>query len=525
VKNIFLKTLKLLGVVMLTIVFIFMAGILWPLDVPQPKVKPERLIIQNAMIVDVESGVLRQGEDIFIQGGQIISVGDGSAAEMHDLAAAFANAQIVDAAGQFAIPGMFDMHTHAFKMAPYLTHPLYVAAGVTAVRDMGGCLGADDAWFACSDDKRVWNERVNAGQLVAPRFDQVTGLAINGGNAIPDGFDISLGGGTAEGARARASFDKARGIDFLKTYSELPREGYFALAEEAPNQGMYLAGHLPFAVTAIEGIEAGQRSFEHAFFFIWGCYPGMLKLRQTGDIYSAFTNEARSRMIAEHDATVCEDLRARMVRSGATYVPTHTTRKLDAYALDSAFRSDPRLKYIPAPLRMMWLEDADNMARRAGEGGEKSYKAIYEFGLKQTGLAHKAGVVVLAGTDAPDSFVFPGLGMQDELDHFIRAGLSPLEALQTATLAPAQFLGLEGVAGIIAAGARADIVLLRANPIEDINAVEQIETVILAGTVYDRKELDGMLQTVEGNANSWTMWPKFAWQIVRSPLMLKQFAD
>jgi hypothetical protein len=391
---------------------------------------------------------------------------------------------------------------------------------------MGGCLNDDDSWAACADDKRKWNHAVNAGTLVGPRYDQVTSLAMNGGRAIPSGFDVDLGGATPQGARDRVLLDSTRSIDFLKTYTFLPRDSYMALAEAAAEADMYLAGHLPFAVSGIEAVAAGQRSFEHALLFVFECYPGFDALRNNPDFFANYTNELRMQMIAEHDPVRCSALFQAMKEAGTAFVPTHTTRKLDARALDPDYRNDMRLKYIPSPLRTMWLQDADGMARRAGEGGgAESYKAIFEFGLKQTGLAHRAGVTVMVGTDAPDSFAFPGLGLADELQHMKLAGLSNLDVLRAATLEPAKFLGLEGKAGVIKAGARADIVLLNQNPLDDLSATSDIDAVILAGVHYDRTALDDMLEGVEAAANSWSMWPKFAWQILRSPIMRKQFAD
>jgi imidazolonepropionase-like amidohydrolase len=288
---------------------------------------------------------------------------------------------------------------------------------------------------------------------------------------------------------------------------------------------MYLAGHLPLAVSALEAIEAGQRSFEHAFLFIWDCYPEMAQLRVLDNPRAVYTHEVRQRMLAQHDAQMCRALHRAMITAGAASVPTHTTRKLDAFASDEKFRSDPRLRYIPAPLQMLWLQDANGMAKRAGEGGQASYQAFYELGIRQTGIAQRAGVSVLVGTDTPDSFVFPGFSVHDELDHFVAAGISPLDALRAATLQPARFLGLSGRAGVIKAGARADLVLLNENPLQDIAAVRAINTVVLAGIPYRRAELDSMLELVEEQAGSWTMWPKFAWQALTSPIMRRQFAD
>jgi predicted amidohydrolase YtcJ len=176
-------------------------------------------------------------------------------------------------------------------------------------------------------------------------------------------------------------------------------------------------------------------------------------------------------------------------------------------------------------LKFFWLNDADGMARRAGEQGQSSYLEFYRFGLEMTGAAHAAGVQILAGTDTPDSFAFPGTGLHDELDHLVQAGLSPLDALRAATLEPASFLGLEGKAGIIEPGARADLVLLSGNPLDDISAVRTTRTVVLAGTVYDRDDLDALLGGVEKTAGSWSIWPKFIWQMLNSPIMRRQWAD
>jgi hypothetical protein len=297
-------------------------------------------------------------------------------------------------------------------------------------------------------------------QLPRLLLTDVSIVDIESGREIPNGVDSALGAGTAAGACQRVALDK-------------------------------------------------QRSIEHAFLFIWDCYPGMADLRQLDDPRKVFTNDLREAMVAAETA----------------FVPTHTTRKLDAFALDETFRNDPRLRYIPGPLRQMWLSDADGMARRAGEGGQQGYMDFYRFGIEQTGIAHRAGVTVMAGSDMPDSVAFTGTAIHDELDHLVEAGLSPIDALRSATLEPARFLQLEGRAGIIRAGARADIVLLRANPLDDIRTVREIESVVLAGVIYNRDDLDRMLEGVESAAGSWSMWPRFAWQILTSPIMKRQFGD
>ncbi len=515
-KRIALAAAKLVGVLVgVSLVWLF-AGVLWPVEMPEPGNPGRSILLTNVSIVDLNEGKVVSDQSILVRDGEIEAIGTELRVEP---------TSVVDAGGRFALPGLFDMHVHSIKMSPWLTHPLFVAAGVTAVRDMGGCIGIEDAWVACAKEKRAWNESVIRGLMVGPRYDHVTSLAINGGPEIPDAVDRDLGVPTAQSAELRAAHDRARGIDFLKPYTMLPRDAYIALADAADRNGLYLAGHQPLAVSGTEAIEAGQRSIEHAFLFIWECFPGMVDLRTSGDPRSVYTDVLRRQMIDEHDPQLCSDLHTKMRNAGTAYVPTHTTRKLDAYAIDEAYRSDSRLKFVPSPLRTLWLQDANSMAERAGAGGQESYRDFYEFGIAQTGIAHAAGVTILAGTDAPDSFAFPGSGLHDELEHLVRAGLSPLDALRAATTKPAEFLGLKGQAGTIAVGARADIVLLSENPLVAISAVRSVDTVILAGVVYERPALDEMLATVEANAGHWSMWPKFLWQISRSPIMLKQFAD
>ncbi len=510
------KILQILCVTVALLALVSVTGVFWPLDIPTPNNRLDRILITDVAIVDVAAGTVHGDQQILIAHDSILAVGENLDGE---------GAQTLSMEGRFAIPGLFDMHVHSIKMAPALTHPLFVAAGVTAVRDMGGCIGIEDAWVACADEKRSWNKAVANARMVGPRFDQVTSLAIDGGAEIPARVDRALGAATPSGARMRVRYDAARGIDFLKPYTMLPRDSYFVLAKAAAEHDLYLAGHLPLAVSGREAIAAGQRSIEHAFLFIWDCYPGMDDLRASHNARSVYTTELRLQMIAEHDAQRCSEIYQQMVSAGTAYVPTHTTRKLDAYARDQEYRADPRLRYIAGPLRALWLEDANAMAARAGPDDRDSYRKFYEFGIRETGVAHSAGVTILAGTDAPDSFAFPGSGLHDELEHLVQAGLSPLDALRSATLEPARFLELEGMAGVVDAGARADIVFLTSDPLSNISAVREIDAVVLAGVFYDRSDLDRLLRGVEETSASWTMWPKFVWQILNSPIMRKQFGD
>lgn len=171
---------------------------------------------------------------------------------------------------------------------------------------------------------------------------------------------------------------------------------------------------------------------------------------------------------------------------------------MDAFADDDAYRADARLRYIPMRQQMGWYTDANGMvASDPSPAGRKSFMDFYRKGLELTFAAYRAGVPVMLGTDAGDSFVIPGASVHDELGELVKAGLSPAEALRAATLSGATFLGRTAEFGSVQAGRAADLVLLDANPLADIGNTRRIRTVIRGGRVFERAALDSMLASVE----------------------------
>jgi N-acyl-D-aspartate/D-glutamate deacylase len=143
-KKVFIGFVKLIGLFLLLFVSWFIGSVWWPLDTPEAPARYATLLIKNTNIIDVRSGEIVPAQDIFVRDGMIVNVGVNLGIDA---------GQVVDGSGKFAMPGLFDMHMHSFKMSPSLTHPMFVAAGVTAVRDLGGCPGIYDAWVACAEEK------------------------------------------------------------------------------------------------------------------------------------------------------------------------------------------------------------------------------------------------------------------------------------------------------------------------------------------------------------------------------------
>jgi hypothetical protein len=322
---------------------------------------------------------------------------------------------------------------------------------------------------------------------------------VNGVQGITDSMPAFFKARTAEEGKALARYFKQRGVDFIKIYNGISREGFLGLAEEARALGLPFAGPEPSGLSAIELSNAGQRSIEHSRVFLFNCFSGADSL-QRGLLRISGT-ALRRRAIDEYDAARCAETFRTFARNRTYIVPTHLTRKMDAFAHDSAYRNDPRMRYLPPPQRFRWNADANGMVRSdSTPAGRTSYMDFYRKGLELTNTAYRAGVPMMLGTDAGDSFVFPGAGVHDELEELIAAGLTPAEALRAATWSGAEYLGRTADLGSIREDAFADLVLLDANPLDDIRAVRRIHAVMMNGRYLDRPALDALLASVESAA-------------------------
>ena len=296
---------------------------------------------------------------------------------------------------------------------------------------------------------------------------------------------------------------KQRGYDFIKVYQFLPREVYLAIAHEAKKQNIVFAGHVPFSLSAAEASDAGQKSLEHIFGISLACSTQEASLRpalaeaaaQVGKAFEPHIElfiRNESEPLASYNEQKCAALFKRLAGNGTYAVPTLVLHRSLASGADPAFRNDPRLKYMPANIRRLFDWEL---------GLFTSYQPVYERLLLTAGAMHRAGVKVLAGTDTFNAYCFPGFSVHDELELFVQAGFTPLEALQTATLNPAKYLGLSDSLGTIEKGKIADFILLEANPLENVGNTRKISAVVANGRYLPKQSLRSMLETVEAMAN------------------------
>jgi hypothetical protein len=445
------------------------------------------LAITHVAVVDVERGRLLPDHTVAIKGDRIVAVSPTSRVGLG------ATARIIDGNGKFVIPGLWDMHAHLGGSGNplMLELPLFTAHGVTGLRVMGA--PRDLSGLA---RLRQLQTATAAGTLVGPRVVALASWAVNGEAGIADSLPPFFKARTRDEGRALAQYLKQNGYDLIKIYNEVSREGFLGLAEEARRLDLPFGGHEPGTLSAIELSNAGQKSIEHSRIFLFNCFPGADSLQKR--LLRIPATALRRRMVDEYSATTCRTVFETFARNRTYVTPTHVTRRMDALAHDSAYRNDPRMKYIPARQRMAWLADASGMvASDPTDAGRRSYMDFYRKGLSLTNDAYRAGVPVVLGTDAGDSFVFPGASVHDELGELVKAGLSPAEALRAATWSSAEYFGRTAEFGTVQPGRFADLVLLDANPLANIANTLRIRTVIQGGRSFDRPALDSMLTRVE----------------------------
>jgi hypothetical protein len=435
----------------------------------------ESLVISHVTVIDVTDGQAKPDMTVVITGDRISEIGEASKIS------APSGAQAVNAAGKFLIPGLWDMHVHWYIRDQFT---LFTANGITGVREMFG-----------NSDLLRWRQEIARGSLVGPRM-YVASPIIDGPEPIwPNSISVR---NEAEGRKAVIRV-KEWGADFVKVYSLLPRDAYFGIADEARRQGLTFVGHVPFAVSPSEASDAGQKSIEHLTGILIECSDKEDELRS--EIVKAHSPAVRARVVGTaletYNKKKAADLFQHFVKNGTWQCPTLTVLRSNASLGDPGFRNDWRLKYIARQIRERW---GRRLASR-DEGNTAAAKRVFQKELEIVGAMQRAGVPMLAGTDTLNPFCFPGFSLHEELALLVVAGLSPSEALRSATLNPAKFFALDQTLGTIEQGKIADLVLLDANPLTDIRNTQKINAVISNGRLFDRKALDKMLSQVEGNVN------------------------
>lgn len=415
---------------------------------PLPRVSLAKLgrpvAITDVTVIDVAGGNHRVGVSVLIQGDRITSVGPRINIPR--------GATRLNGRGKFLIPGLWDMHSH-HQGTGVEAVDLFVAKGVVGTRDMGA-----DADFILP-----LRERIRSGALLGPEI-VLSGPMLDD---APRGFPYRRRTTNAQDARVAVRELRQLGVDFIKVHDHTPRVVFFAIAEEAPKVGLTFAGHVPSAVTVEEAADAGMRSIEH-----------LANYNVFGDCGSGETVET-------YDLSGCASRFDRLAAKGIWQTPTMEFFQTlpDVFSgapLDHAeYASDSLLKLTSDNVKSSHL-DAKTLDR---------FRLANKITPRAIRDLRSRGNRFLAGCDG----LVPGFCLHDELEWFTKAGFSPLEALQTATINPARFLGREASQGTIEVGKRGDVVLLDADPTSDIRNTTRIAAVIVRGQLVNQSTLNRII--------------------------------
>ncbi|WP_017592273.1 amidohydrolase family protein [Nocardiopsis potens] len=446
----------------------------------------------HATVIDATGAPPLPDRTVLVEDGVIAAVGPSSRTPVPE------GAETIDLTGRYLLPGLTDAHTHS-NGDERIIPALYVLMGVTAVREMWG-----------TEETRRLRDRVEAGELLGPRWS-IAGNLIDGAPSLwgdlPGPQPPTVVAGPREARRA-VNETKDEGADFVKVYSRIDAESYRALLDEARRLDIPVAGHRSDHVPFAEQIESGQRSFEH----VHGLWPAtsrdsealeaaMARIRTEPDThYSSWfqqVNAVEWEAANTYGPAESASVFGRMVANDVAYCPTLVMHQY----LDLPERvrlTDPRLRYAPPWTAQMWSSVLDEVylkRRGAAEGAKR--RVLFEMRRAAVAAMDDAGVRLLAGTDPQAPGVLPGFGLHQELELMVGAGLTPMRALQTATIEPARFLGRESRSGTVEPGKVADLLILDADPLEDIGNTARIHAVVTRGRHIGPAEREALLAEVE----------------------------
>jgi imidazolonepropionase-like amidohydrolase len=450
---------------------------------------PPSLAITHVTVIDATGGPAAPDMTVFIADERIAAVGPSSSVSTPR------TTKTIDASGKFLIPGLVDMHVHLTGAGEpagsrEFILPLLLANGITTVRDMGGNL----------ESLIALRHEIESGKLPAPRV-LFAGPYLDG---HPPFFQPSLVVTNSAEAAADVHSLISRGADFIKVQSNLSREAYFAIADICRRERVTFVGHVPDRVTAAEASDAGQKSIEHLTGVLRACSSEeqlLMRKQFAAAPKKATIGQSLNRelgwqreLLESYSDQQAEGLIRTFLRNQTWQVPTLILLRNDAYPTPRTDPSrDSRRKYIPLEVLANWQKGAMDRDKGATPEEFALRELLMQASLRIVAKMNAAGVRVMAGTDTTAPFIFPGSSLHEELALLVQAGLTPMQALQAATKLPAEFLARQQTQGTIEPGRIADLLLLDANPLEDIHNTERIRAVVFRGKLLDRSALDELL--------------------------------
>lgn len=413
------------------------------------------LAFKDITVVDATDPSPRAHQTVVILGNRILAVGHV------DSVVVPAGARVVRGAGKYLIPGLWDMHVHTVFPGGRKVLPLYVVNGVLGVRDLAG------DWSQIL----AWRREIAAGSLTGPRL-LASGPYLEGGDVPIVHFTTR----TPEEARAAIDSLLAMGVDVIKLHGQLTRETYLAAALYAKRLGLRVAGHVPSTISVAEASDGGVGSIEHMLQIPISCTPA--------ESLALVPRFPVQRVVGRCSSQDMAPLFARLVRNGTWVVPTLTAAYEVAHWPKIDLPGDAFARYLPDTLKK-YVASIFPMLPDIPPDADMVGMQLFAKRLALVAELHRAGVGVLPGTDAPLRNSPPGFGLHEELRLMVQGGMRTFDVLRAATLEPVRYFGMLDSLGSIAPGKVADLVVLTASPLENIENTRRINAVVANGRLID----------------------------------------
>jgi imidazolonepropionase-like amidohydrolase len=398
--------------------------------------------LTGATLIDVTGKPATSNSVVILQGDRIVAAGPRASIKIPG------NAKVIDVSGKFLLPGLWDMHAH-FYQAEF--GPTYLAAGITTARDVGNDIEFGTGLRNAAKEKRGLGPRM----LLAGYID---------GKNEDHSFDVQVE--TPEEARAAVQHYKDAGYEQIKIRDNVKLETLKAICAEAHRLGMTVTGHVPKGMNALQAVEAGMDQINHINYVLTGCFPNRDRNNPPVTINLNAPNVVNALKFFKEHGTVVD--------------PTNAVLELMLRPMNVPIETfEPGVTRVAAELKVQ--------INKKGEAAEQAegLRMVLDVLLKITGALHRAGVPIVAGTDVG----VPGHTLHRELELYVKAGMTPLEAIQAATITPARVMKLDNEVGTIEGGRRADLIVLDANPIENISNIRKVRLVVSQGRLFDCAKL------------------------------------
>lgn len=445
------------------------------------------LVIDNVVVISMETSSVEENQSVFLNGGVIVEIA------LSNEYSASTDTTVIDGTGKYLIPGLADMHVHVWGESEL---PLYVANGITLVRNMWG-----------EATTLAMRERVESGEVIGPRI--VTAGRLVDGDP-PRWGEYSGVATSPDEARALMDEQHHAGFDFFKIYNGLSAETFDSISAYSQQIGFPFAGHVPNAVPLKHALTSGIAAIEHLSGWTEAARHAnspYLTRQQESDAAKRWANNTKvAEQLKAGELTLADlfDLSearrlARLAEANRVWiVPTLVVNKrlVTSSRQAQAEFERPEMRFISPGTRASWNPSSDFRLKNYSDEQLEASQIFFDWDLEMVRILHESGVSLLAGTDAPNPFVLHGFAIHEELQYLVDTGLDPYQALVAATRAPAEFLGALDDFGTITVGKRADLVLLDANPLEDIAATRQIAGVVLHGVWHSKFALDEILESI-----------------------------